>query len=563
MFQDATHGPLSASASPEEAALSPLGRILSVSGDAATAMLERAALANLALMPDATLQTAGQVGSTVKMQVRGHWVIANIRSVRLADRRVEDGPDTPLIAELDFLGEGTAPGSAPGTSHAEGGLTDFRRGVSHHPTPGSAVYPVLAADLEGIYAASDRAHITVGSVYPTEHVSAALFIDPLLSRHFALLGSTGTGKSTTTALFLRRIIEQAPHGHILMLDPHGEYAAAFADVGQVYDVSNLHLPFWLMNFEEHVEVLVGPRTPEREAEVDILQRCLLAARQKSRLAGAGSRITVDTPLPYTLAELLSALSAQMGKLDKPEKVTPYLRLKSKLEELKADPRYSFMFSGLQINDTLAQLLSEMLRMPAHGRPVSIIDLSGVPSDITNAVVALISRLVFDFAVWTPQTERRPILLVCEEAHRYVPAERLDTFGSARKNLERIAKEGRKYGVALGLVSQRPSDLSEAVLSQCGTIISMRLNNERDQVFVRSAMSEGARGFLDAIPSLRNRECIICGEGAAVPMRVRIASLAPEHCPASDDPVFSTSWTVNSRGLPLIEDTVQRWRNQRR
>src|SRR5690606_3742506 len=145
----------------------------------------------------------------------------------------------------------------------------------------------------------------------------------------------------------------------------------------------------------------------------------------------------------------------------------------------------------------------------------------------------------------------------------VPAERLDTYGSARKNLERIAKEGRKYGVSLGLVSQRPSDLSEAVLSQCGTIIAMRLNNERDQLYVRSAMAEGARGFLDAIPSLRNRECIVCGEGAAVPMRVRIDTLAPEHRPASDDPVFSASWAANSQGITLVEEAVQRWRTQRR
>ncbi|HEY4544955.1 MAG TPA: DUF87 domain-containing protein [Pedomonas sp.] len=535
---------------PSAEAQTVLGRILSVSGDAATATLDPSALARLAASDDITLQTAGQVGVPVKTLVRGRWVVANVKAVELA------GETSAPVAALDFLGEGWVQGGAAG-------LGDFRRGITHHPAPGNTLYSVTSADLEEIYAARDRAHVAIGSVYPTEHVSAALFIDPLLSRHFALLGSTGTGKSTTAALLLRGIIEQAPQGHVLMLDPHGEYAAAFADVGQVYDVSNLHLPYWLMNFEEHVEVLVGQRSPEREPDVDILQRCLLAARQKSRLAGAGNRITVDTPVPYTLAELLSALSAQMGKLDKPEKITPYLRLKTKLEELKADPRYSFMFSGLQINDTLATLISELLRMPADGRPVSIIDLSGVPSDITNVVVALISRLVFDFAVWTPQQERRPILLVCEEAHRYVPAERLDIFGSARKNLERIAKEGRKYGVALGLISQRPSDLSEAVLSQCGTIISMRLNNERDQLFVRSAMSEGARGFLDAIPSLRNRECIVCGEGAAVPMRVRIASLAPEHCPASDDPVFSASWTTGSRGLPLIEDAVQRWRTQRR
>lgn len=554
MFQNAPLAPAAeACADTTEESGVALGRILSVSGNAATATLKPEALARLALSDDITLQTAGQVGVPVKTLVRGRWVVANVKAIELSGGAA--GETGALAATLDFLGEGWVKGEAAG-------LGDFRRGITHHPAPGNTLYPITSADFEEIYAARDRAHVTVGTVYPTEHVSAALFIDPLLSRHFALLGSTGTGKSTTAALLLRRIIEQAPHGHILMLDPHGEYAAAFADVGQVYDVGNLHLPYWLMNFEEHVEVLVGPRTPEREADVDILQRCLLAARQKSRLAGTG-RVTVDSPLPYTLAELQNVLAAQMGRLDKPEKITPYLRLKTKLEELKTDPRYSFMFSGLQVNDTLAPLISELLRMPAEGRPVSIVDLSGVPSDITNVVVALISRLVFDFAVWTPQAERRPILLVCEEAHRYVPAERLDVFGTARKNLERIAKEGRKYGVSLGLISQRPSDLSEAVLSQCGTIISMRLNNERDQLFVRSAISEGARGFLDAIPSLRNRECIICGEGAAVPMRVRIDTLAPEHRPASDDPVFSTSWTTNSRGLPLIEDAVQRWRSQRR
>lgn len=531
-----------------------LGRILSVSGDTATAVMDRAALARLAASDDITLQTAGQVGVPVKTLVRGRWVVANVKAIELAGR-LTAGEDGALAATLDFLGEGWVQGEAAG-------LGDFRRGITHHPAPGNTLYSITSDDLEQIYAARNRPHVTLGVVYPTDHVKAALFIDPLLSRHFALLGSTGTGKSTATALLLRRIIEHAPHGHILMLDPHGEYAAAFADVGQVYDVGNLHLPYWLMNFEEHVEVLIGPRTPEREADVDILQRCLLAARQKSRLAEAG-RVTVDTPVPYTLSELANALSVQMGKLDKPEKTTPYLRLKAKLDELRSDPRYGFMFSGLQVNDTLAPLISELLRMPAHGRPVSILDLSGVPSDITNVVVALLSRLVFDFAVWTPQHERRPILLVCEEAHRYVPAERLDTYGSARKNLERIAKEGRKYGVSLGLVSQRPSDLSEAVLSQCGTIIAMRLNNERDQLYVRSAMAEGARGFLDAIPSLRNRECIVCGEGAAVPMRVRIDTLAPEHRPASDDPVFSASWAANSQGITLVEEAVQRWRTQRR
>ena len=148
-------------------------------------------------------------------------------------------------------------------------------------------------------------------------------------------------------------------------------------------------------------------------------------------------------------------------------------------------------------------------------------MSGVPSDIVSVVVAVLSRLVFDYAIWSRNEVQRPLLLVCEEAHRYVPADKTGAGQAVRKVLERIAKEGRKYGVSLGLITQRPSDLAEGVLSQCGTIIAMRLNNDRDQQFVKNAMPEGARGFLDVIPALRNRECIICGEGVAIPIRVSV------------------------------------------
>lgn len=546
---DAERRRMAAMERPSEPAIE-LGTITAVLGDQATAVIDRAGIACASTSQDIAIRTAGQVGSQVKVRVENRWVVASIKTIRAA------GDDGHLQADLDFIGEGRA-------REGSDGFTEFRRGVTHRPLPGSRLMSVTSEDLEQVFAPSSRPHITIGAVHPTDYVSAALFIDPLLSRHFAVLGSTGTGKSTTTALLLRRIIEQAPHGHIVMLDPHGEYATAFADVGQVYDVSNLQLPYWLMNFEEHVEVLIGQRTPEREADVDILQRCLLSARSRSRLAGEMEKVTVDSPVPYLLSDLITAVSVQMGKLDKAEQVGPYLRLKTKLEELRTDPRYGFMFSGMQVHDTFSAIMAQLLRMPADGRPISIINLAGVPSDITNVVVALMSRLVFDFATWTPFEERRPILLVCEEAHRYVPAERLDNYGSARRNLERIAKEGRKYGISLGLISQRPADLSEAVLSQCGTIITMRLNNDRDQHIVRSAMSEGARGFFETIPTLRNRECIVCGEGVAVPMRVRIDPLKPGHRPASDDPVFTAAWQEGSASMALIQRSIKRWRLQMR
>jgi len=179
------------------------------------------------------------------------------------------------------------------------------------------------------------------------------------------------------------------------------------------------------------------------------------------------------------------------------------------------------------------------------------------------VVSVLARMVFDYAIWSRTEAQRPILLVCEEAHRYVPKDDQATGQAVRKILERIAKEGRKYGVSLGLITQRPSDLAEGVLSQCGTIISMRLNNDRDQACVRAAMPEGARGFLDAIPALRNRECIVCGEGVAIPIRVRFDDLEPEKRPASSDPSFARLWRETGDEAGIIQRTIKRWRGHGR
>jgi DNA helicase HerA-like ATPase len=184
----------------------------------------------------------------------------------------------------------------------------------------------------------------------------------------------------------------------------------------------------------------------------------------------------------------------------------------------------------------------------------------VPSDITSVVVAVLARMTFDFAIWSRNEPQRPILLVCEEAHRYIPAGQ-ETSSSVGRILGRIAKEGRKYGVSLGLITQRPSDLAEGVLSQCGTIIAMRLNNDRDQAFVRAAMPEGARGFLDSIPALRNRECIICGEGVTIPIRVSFDGLEESKRPASGDPLFSELWRDVGGEEQIIGRTIQRWRAQ--
>ncbi len=529
-----------------------IGGVLDIGGGSARILLDPRALetAHCDTAGQAGAAMAGEVGSQVKMRVGMLWLVANIRALRLESIAGEH-----IVADIDFIGEGRQGG--------DGALLDFRRGVTRYPLPGCRVYPAGNADMRQIFAADDRAHIEIGTVYPTTDVRGALYTDSLLGRHFALVGSTGTGKSTSLAMILHRICEAAPEGHIVMIDPHGEYPAAFEGRGELFDVDNLNLPYWLMNFEEHAEVIVGSEGAERQRDLDVLGKCLLAARLKSRAAEGMSKVTVDSPIPYLLSDLLNFIVQDMGKLDRAGDTGPYMRLKTKLEELRTDPRYAFMFSGMLVGDTMAATIARLFRLPTEGKPISIVDVSGVPSEITSVVVALIARLVFDYAIWSRHEATRPILLVCEEAHRYIPSERVTSGAAVRRILERVAKEGRKYGVSLGLVTQRPSDLAEGVLSQCGTIIAMRLNNERDQAHVRAAMPEGARGFMDAIPALRNRECVVCGEGVAIPMRIALDTLEENRRPASGDPLFSLLWKETGGEPEMIHRVIGRWRRQGR
>jgi hypothetical protein len=526
-----------------------IGKVVEIAGSGSQIRMNATALAPLQSHADPSIAMSGQVGSQVKMVVGNAWLIANVRTLRGAD-------NGELVAHVDFLGEGS--------KDSAGTLSNFRRGVTRYPIPGADVMPVTTDDLRAIFAASDEPNIEIGTVYPTDDIRGALYVDPMLSKHFAILGSTGTGKSTSVALILHRISQLSPEGHILMIDPHGEYSAAFKNCGELFNVDNLQLPYWLMNFEEHCEVLLTTHGPERQRDADILAKCLLTARTKGKDMTQYGKVTVDSPIPYLLTDLHGIIVNEMGKLDRTGDSLPFQRIKTKLEELRADPRYTFMFSGMLVSDSMPGLIAKLFRLPSQGRPISIVDVSGVPSEITSVVVSVLARMVFDYAIWSRTEAQKPLLLVCEEAHRYVPKDEHQEGGQAvRKILERIAKEGRKYGVSLGLITQRPSDLAEGVLSQCGTIVSMRLNNDRDQACVRAAMPEGARGFLDAIPALRNRECIVCGEGVAIPMRVRFDDLEPEKRPASSDPSFARLWRETGDEAGIISRTLKRWRGHGR
>ncbi|RZM09978.1 MAG: DUF87 domain-containing protein, partial [Sphingomonas sp.] len=245
-----------------------IGAVLGIAGSASEVALAAPLLNALGEDDDPAIACAGQVGSQIKIRLGSRWLIANIRELRLSA-----SDDDTIIASVDFLGEGDE-------ARIDGRMVNFRRGVTRYPLPGARVYPVSTEDMRQMYAADDRPNIQVGMVYPTSDIRGALYVDAMLGKHFALLGSTGTGKSTSAALILHRICQVAPEGHIVMVDPHGEYSAAFKGTGEIFDVGNLAMPYWLMNFEEHCEVFVTTEGAERQMDSDILGKALLAARAK-------------------------------------------------------------------------------------------------------------------------------------------------------------------------------------------------------------------------------------------------------------------------------------------
>ena len=476
---------------------------------------------------------------------------------------LHDEPETRII-EVEFLGE------LPKDEH--GGPLHFRRGVSCYPSLGDAVSRASKHELEKAYAHHTDTAIRVGHITQDETIPAMVKIDDMLGKHFAVLGTTGTGKSCTVALLLRRILEMNPQGHVLLLDVHREYAHAFSDIAEVISPSNMNLPFWLLNFEEIVEILIGQQ-PNRDADIEVLrdliplaklrfmnnQRRERPALQRTREQIEPSSIGVDTPVPYRSSDLIGILDDHMGKLELRGELAPYKRLKSRLEAINRDSRYAFMFGSLTVQDTMSQVLARLFRIPVNGKPIAILELGGLPSEIINVVVSVLARLAFDFGVWS--AGRIPITFVCEEAHRYVPVDKTLGFEPTKRSISRIAKEGRKYGISLCIVSQRPSELDATILSQCSTIFSMRLTNERDQEILRAGIPDAASSLLDFLPTMGTGEAITFGEGVGLPTRIKFDTLPAEQWPMSNTASVTGSWAREMPGDGFLQEIVLRWRAQ--
>jgi DNA helicase HerA-like ATPase len=439
-------------------------------------------------------------------------------------------------AQLDLMGE---------IKQDSSGRPRFRRGVTEYPVIGDPATLIGGQDLRVIYDMTGSDTIEVGHLQQDEAIAACVEINPMLSKHFAVLGSTGVGKSSGVALILQQILASRPDLRIFLLDAHNEYARCFGDRAQVFNPRNLKLPFWLFNFEEIVDVFFGGR-PGIDEEMEILSEVIPIAKSNylqyrnggadrqtfKRIDPRGAGFTADTPVPYRLADLIGLIDERMGKLENRSSRMVYHKLISRIETVNNDPRYAFMFENANVGgDTMADVISALFRLPINGRPMTIMQLAGFPVEVVDSLVSVLCRMAFEFGLWSDGAA--PLLFVCEEAHRYASADRRLGFGPTRKALSRIAKEGRKYGTFLCLVTQRPAELDPTIISQCNTLFAMRMANDRDQALLRSAVSDAAANLLAFVPSLGTREVLAFGEGVALPTRLRFKEVPPQSLPKSE------------------------------
>jgi len=510
-----------------------LAHIVSVSGSHAVAVLDRQdAIANA---NDARVQ----IGALIKVVTPTSATMGVITAVTAPMPAAEGEPQSTGLIEINLAGE-----VVPDQNRR---LT-FRRGVSSLPTLGDAVLLADRHDLTRVYAPPQAASIKIGTLFQEPTVPARLLVDDLLSKHFLIVGSTGSGKSSAVTCILQRLLTDHAHAHVVILDIHNEYSAAFGGLVEPINLDNFSLPFWMLDFPEMIAALVS-RDAHHDAETEILSDAVVHAKRRyaesaTARAGALARksaeqhvITVDTPTPFRMSDVTAWLDEQLGKLERTQFMLPYRRLKARIESLVTDQRYNFMFGSLSVQDTMGDVLARLFRVPGEGRPISVIDLSTVPPEILDVVISVISRLAFDLAVWSKGG--LPMLLVCEEAHRYAPVSD-QKFVPTRQALSRIAKEGRKYGLSLCLVTQRPSELDSTILSQCGTAVVLRLSSERDQDVIRGSTYEGMIDLVDFLPLLGDREAIVLGQGVSMPMRIRFDDLGKRGVPRSRHTGFSAS-----------------------
>ena len=526
----------------------PLGRVLSVRGSEATIGI---------------LQPLLEEGDKNRVTVAKFFGIRTGQSILIGVITEVSIQTMPLareygyhaIAQLDLMGE---------IKQDENGAPTFRRGMRTYPGIGDPATLMTGAELQLVYSVADRATIDVGHLHQDSSVGAYVQVDDLLCKHFAVLGSTGVGKSSGLAVILQEVMKVRPELRVFLIDPHNEYGHCFGEKAEVLNPRNLKLPFWLFNFDEVVNVLFGGRGGV-DQEIEILAELIPLA--KSSYLHSRSAIkkndpkytgfTADTPVPYRLADLVALIDDRMGKLENRSTRMQYHKLITRIEMVRNDPRYAFMFENANVGgDTTIDLLRQLFRLPPTDKNITVMQLAGFPADVLDAVVSVLCRMAFDFGLWSEGVF--PVLLVCEEAHRYAPADHSLGFGPTRRAISRIAKEGRKYGVFLGLVTQRAAELDPTILSQCSTLFAMRMVNDRDQGLLRSAVSDAAANLSEFVQSLSTCEVLAFGEGVALPARLVFKEL-PQHLVPKSEALGVDRDSFVDANNEFLASVLERWR----
>ncbi|NTF42399.1 ATP-binding protein [Rhizobium rhizogenes] len=500
-----------------------LGRVVACNGS-------RATIAAVAEAGGTDLTELWSVGKLISISVGSNRVAALVYSMNTNSVGWGEGQDNLFRIEVELLGE---------VRVEPDGREEFSSGISAYPYLGAIAHRIRASDLIRIFDAGKGNSCVIGKLTQDESIDAAIHIPSMLSKHFAVVGSTGVGKSTAVSLLLHKAISTDPKLRVLILDPHNEFAAAFPRHAVVIDTDTLDLPFWLMRLEEFGEVVFRGR-PAVPEELDALRDLIPEAKRAFR-GGSDSAfmrrqtekasVTADTPLPYRMADLLALIDERIGRLEgRQEK--PHLRsLKMRVISAINDPRYNFMFSNNTITDTIMETIAKIFRIPGDGKPICTFQLAGIPSEVINSVASVLCRMAFELALWSDGAIH--MLVVCEEAHRYIPADQSLGFFPTRQAIARIAKEGRKYGVSLGIITQRPGELDQTILSQCSTLFAMRLANDHDQDIIRSAIPNSSISTTSFLSSIGNGEAIAFGEAIAVPMRMRFSRVEGHMVPKAN------------------------------
>ena len=533
-----------------------IGRIVSVTGSKAIVLLDdnRRNKDSMANRPE--------MGTLLGIDTTHSIVLGLVSALSVpVPAQKEDDPEV-WIAELGLVGE------LP--KDKDGKTSNFNRGVTQYPALGDRVRVASREELLKAFSASSDTAVRVGCLRQDSTIPAMVRTDEMLGKHFAILGTTGTGKSCTTALIFRAILAQNPKAHIVLLDPHNEYSTSFSDIAEIITPHNMALPYWLLTWEELLEVLIG-RTDDRKAEIEILAELIPLCKSKygqktnsndrvalKRALVMANRFTVDTPVPYRISDLLAMIDDKMGMLENKRDLSPYRWLKQRIDIISQDQRYSFMFGGFTVNDSMAQILGRFFRIPVNGKPITILELTGLPTEIVNVVVSVLCRMTFDFALWGEG--HVPVTLVCEEAHRYVPANANTGFDPAKRAIAKIAKEGRKYGASLCIITQRPAEIDPTILSQCNTVFALRMSNDRDQQIVQSAIADTGSGLLEFLPALGSREAIAFGDGMTLPVRIKFDELPKAYLPRSSTARFTEKWNMDLGDEDFLNNVVERWRH---